>query len=168
MTADGRNGGQVRWAARDELPDIARFLSEVIGRDARYISHGEIQTGLSGDGFTWAPDLTRRFEEDFQTLGPDRRVVVAHDPTDTMIGAAVVLAVTNPDVHYVVIEDIAVAPESRSLGIGHALIDFIEASAREVGAQWAFLESGLENERAHAFFERRSYRPLSKVFGKRL
>ena len=49
-----------------------------------------------------------------------------------------------------------------------ATIRFIEAEAKTAGARWAFLESGLDNEGAHAFFEREAYRPLSKVFGKRL
>ncbi len=168
MTPSKHDPLRLHWASASELPAVARFFGEVIGRDARYISHGEIQTGLSLDGATWIPDLTRRFEEDFQDLGPDRRAVVAYDPADAIAGAAVVLTVVEDHASYIVIEDVAVAPESRSLGVGQALVAFIEADAKASGAQWAFLESGLDNDGAHAFFERRSYRPLSKVFGKRL
>src|SRR3546814_11565359 len=32
---------------------VARFFARTIGGDARYISHGEIQGGLSDDGVTW-------------------------------------------------------------------------------------------------------------------
>lgn len=158
----------VDWASTDQLPAIAAFLSGVIGQDARYISHGEIQAGLSTHGETWVDDLAARFAVDFRSLDPDRRVVAAHDPGGVLVGAAVVLTVDGPDAAYVVIEDVAVDPGARSHGVGGALIAFIEGAAREAGAQWAFLESGLDNERAHAFFERQAYRPLSKVFGKRL
>lgn len=158
----------VEWADDADLPAIADFISDVIRRDARYISHGEIQTGLSPDGATWATNLHALMREDFTGLGPERRVVVARDADGALAGAAVVLTVDDDRAHFVVIEDIAVAPDSRSLGLGRALVAFIEASARKEGAAWAFLESGLDNERAHDFFERQAYRPLSKVFGKRL
>lgn len=168
MTSETNDKISLDWASTDELPAIARFLAEVIGGDARYISHGEIQTGLSLDGETWIADLPGRFEDDFRDLGSDRRVVVAHDAAGAIAGAAIVLSVNDDHAAYIVIEDVAVARESRSLGVGQALIGFIEADARRSGARWAFLESGLDNDSAHAFFERRDYRPISKVFGKRL
>lgn len=168
MTTPDTHGVQVGWAADRDLPAIADFVSDVIRRDPRYISHGEIQTGLSPDGAAWATDLHALMREDFAGLGPERRVVAAQDAEGGLAGAAVVLTVHDDRAHYVVIEDIAVAPDSRSRGVGRAMVAFIEASARDEGAAWAFLESGLDNETAHDFFERQAYRPLSKVFGKRL
>ncbi|HEY1225570.1 MAG TPA: GNAT family N-acetyltransferase [Brevundimonas sp.] len=159
---------QIGWSDGDELTAVADFVSDVIHRDPRYISHGEIQTGLSPDGATWATNLHALMREDFADLGPERRIAVARDAGGELAGAAVVLTVNDDRAHYVVIEDIAVAAESRSHGVGRALVAFIETTARAEGAAWAFLESGLENAHAHDFFERQSYRPLSKVFGKRL
>lgn len=163
--ADG--APKLRWATTSELPEAADFMAAVLALDDRYISHGEIQTGLSLDGRTWAVDLRTRMREDFADLGPDRRVVVAHID-GALVGVAVVLQPRDARARYLVTEDVAVSPEARSGGIGGRIMDFIEADARARGCEWAFLESGLDNDGAHAFFERRRYRPLSKVFGKRL
>lgn len=166
MTASGVSPTYL-WATREQLPQAADFISAIIALDDRYISHGEIQTGLSLDGRTWAPDLIEKMREDFADLGPDRRVAVAW-VGDDMVGVGVALFHQDDRARYVVIEDIAVSPAARSGGVGNGLMDFMESEARRNGFPWAFLESGLDNERAHALFERRDYRPLSKVFCKSL
>jgi ribosomal protein S18 acetylase RimI-like enzyme len=157
----------LRWASPDDLPDAADFMARTISLDVRYISHGEIQGGLSRDGLAWVDDLPTRMREDFANPGPHRRVLLAF-LDDALVGASVVLEHQDDRVHYMVTEDVAVAPEARSAGIGGKMMDVIEADARAKGCQWAFLESGLDNEAAHAFFQRRGYRPLSKVFAKPL
>lgn len=157
----------IGWADTADLPEAADFMSEIIGLDDRYISHGEIQTGLSRDGQAWVTDLKAKIAEDFTDLGTSRRVVIARQDGE-LVGAGVVLEQADDRARYIVTEDIAVSPTARSGGIGRRMMDFIEADARARGIDWAFLESGLDNEGAHAFFERRDYHPLSKVFGKRL
>jgi len=157
----------ISWAGEAQLPEAADFITGAIRPDDRYISHGEIQTGLSLDGATWAADLAEKMRKDFADLGTERRVVLAHID-GALVGVGVVFEHRDDRARYVITEDIAVAPSARSAGVGGHMMDFIEADARARGIDWAFLESGLDNEGAHAFFERRSYRPLSKVFGKRL
>jgi hypothetical protein len=51
----GWEEGSAAWA------EAARFFARVISRDPAYISHGEIQTGLSLDGKTWIANLEARF-----------------------------------------------------------------------------------------------------------
>ncbi len=46
-----------RWARDDELPAIAAFFARIIALDDSYISHGEVQCGLSMDGRTWVDNL---------------------------------------------------------------------------------------------------------------
>src|SRR3546814_20054598 len=50
---------------------VARFFARTIGGDARYISHGEIQGGLSDDGVTWCRALEGRFVDDMRDLGDE-------------------------------------------------------------------------------------------------
>jgi GNAT superfamily N-acetyltransferase len=101
--------------------------------------------------------------------GPDDgRSLIAAREGKRMLGTAVVAWGAGARIEYATIEDLAVAPGLRSQGLGAAMIDAIEAEARRRGAAWLFLESGLDNHRAHAFFIRHDYRPLSKVFGKQL
>jgi GNAT superfamily N-acetyltransferase len=158
----------IRWATEEgERAAAADFMSAVIALDARYISHGEIQTGLSLDGRSWAADLSAKMRDDFADPGPDRRIAIAATG-GAIVGVGVALFHADERARYMILEDIAVAPDVRSGGIGGRMIDFMEAEARARGMEWAFLESGLHNHKAHALFERRAYAPVSKVFCKKL
>lgn len=165
---DTPDGPRPQWAEPSDLTEVADFVSHSISADPRYISHGEIQYGLSRDGTTWVANLAGLMREDIEASDPDQRVAILRDIAGTLLGAAIVATVRTPRVSYIVIEDIVVSSDARSGGVGRTLVAFIEDDARSSGVEWAFLESGLHNERAHAFFERQSYRPLSKVFGKPL
>src|SRR5690606_41812298 len=58
------------WSERaDEHREAAQFFARVISADPAYISHGEVQTGLSLDGMTWAPDLGARGLVDRTDMG---------------------------------------------------------------------------------------------------
>lgn len=157
----------IRWAAPEDRKAAAAFITAAIQPDPGYISHGEIQTGLSLDGRNWAPDLAEKMEIDFAEPGPDRRIVLGFE-SDALVCVGVVLKCFDERAKYVVVEDIAVSPAARSGGVGRRVMAFVEDHARTWGADWAFMESGIRNDRAHAFFERLDYQPISKVFAKAL
>ena len=73
----------------DTARRAAAFAGQVIGSDSRYISHGEIQTGLSDDGKTWVADLGDRYLTDFLDLGEDRDLLVASDAGGAIVGILV-------------------------------------------------------------------------------
>lgn len=156
-----------RWARSDELPAIATFFARIIALDASYVSHGEVQTGLSLDGTTWVDDLDRRMAEDFAAMGNERSVAVAMG-RDGLAGAVIILWEVTDRVSFMVIEDLAVDPAARSHGVGAGLVAFAEAAGVKRGMAWAFLESGLHNEGAHRFFDRQGFHAMSKVFSKKL
>jgi len=152
----------------DELKELAAFLSRVIGSDPAYISHGEIQNGLSDDGQTWASDLTALMAVDLSSLSRDRAVLVARSAGGDIVAGAIVQWADEQRLRFAIIEDLAVAPEARSRNIGARMIGAIEAEAQRRGAAWIFLESGRHNLRAHSFFDAQGFKLLSKVFGKPL
>nr|MBA2240227.1 GNAT family N-acetyltransferase [Solirubrobacterales bacterium] len=63
------------------------------------------------------------------------------------------------------VEDLVVAPESRSGGIGKALLDAAKAWAREHGATHLELDSALARTDAHRFYEREGAQNKSYSFG---
>jgi GNAT superfamily N-acetyltransferase len=164
-----QSGLSLQW---DKTAGAAReasdFAGRVIGSDARYISHGEIQTGLSPDGEHWASDLTQFYRDDFAELGDDRDLLICRNESGTIIGIAVVAWEESSRRRFAVLEDMAVEPSRRSQGVGERLIDAVQARVAAQGIDWLFLESGLENHRAHAFFEREGFKTVSHVFAKRL
>lgn len=158
----------IGWAEDEETVEAARFLASVIALDPAYISHGEIQGGLSPDGRSWADNLQALIEADLKDRGADRRIALARDEAGTLRAATVVLSVSTSRVRYAVLEDLAVAPECRSQGVGRRLVGFLEDELAARGMRWLFLESGLDNDRAHRFFAGLGYEPVSKTFAKRL
>lgn len=153
---------------RGALARLADFAATFIGADTRYISHGEIQTGLSADGQHWSPRLAQLFAEDFAALDGTRDVLAVYDEHDLPLGFAIMAWEETPRRRFAVLEDMVVSPQSRSGGIGMQLLAAAEARAKEKGVSWIFLESGLRNERAHHFFEAAGFAMLSHVFGKQI
>lgn len=171
QAGDGPAGRQVtelvyRWNDPADRSAAAEFAGRVIGAGRDYISHGEIQTGLSLDGETWAPNLAALYAEDFADPG-DRDLLVGRDSAGQVRALLIVAWDESPRLKFAVIEDMAVDPAIRSSGIGTRLIELAEARIRERGVEWVFLESGLHNQGAHRFFERHGFQPQSKVFAKR-
>jgi N-acetylglutamate synthase-like GNAT family acetyltransferase len=163
----GEEARHIYWtSALDERLEAARFFAAHIRRDASYISHGEIQTGLSVDGKSWASDLERRFIEDLSTMEDGQKLAVMRDASGAMIAAALVQWEETPRVKFGVLEDLAVPPALRSAGLGARMVAWIDAEARLRQCRWMFLESGKHNTRAHAFFEQCGFAEMSHVFVK--
>jgi len=167
LAADG--GLTFKW---DKSPPVAKaaaaFAGRVIGSDPRYISHGEVQTGLSPDGRTWAKNLAELYDEDFATLGDERDLLVAVDDGGVLVGMVILAWEETSRRRFAVLEDMVVDPERRSQRIGERLLGEVERRVQENHVEWLFLESGIDNERAHHFFERHGFAPVSHVFAKRL
>lgn len=167
MTATGAftlgwETGHAAWS------DAARFFARNISRDAGYISHGEIQTGLSLDGKTWIPNLEQRFLAEVETDTDERSLAVARDAQGKIVGAASVSwSFEVPEAAFATLQDLAIEADIQSKGLGAQLLAFVERHVWDRGAKWLFLESGLGNTRAHAFFERGGFHPVSHVFAKR-
>ena len=66
------------------------------------------------------------------------------------------------------VEDLAVAPAHRSLGVGKALLDAAKDWARAHGASHLELDSGDDRHDAHRFYEREAPSWTSRSFGWRL
>jgi GNAT superfamily N-acetyltransferase len=64
--------------------------------------------------------------------------------------------------------DLVVAEDARSAGVGAALLERCEETARERGCWSLELESANWRERAHAFYEREGWKDQGKSFGKLL
>lgn len=152
-----------------DLEAAAHFFAKTIAGDDAYISHGEIQQGLSLDGVTWARDLDGRFVKDMREFGADQHLLLCRDAAGAIIAAAIVSWDTSePDAPFGTLEDLAVAPAHRSTGVGARMTALVETEARERKMKWLFLESGKNNVRAHAFFEHHGFNEISHVFAKKL
>jgi GNAT superfamily N-acetyltransferase len=92
------------------------------------------------------------------TMADDRAAVLVADANNTIVGFATVY------LDIVWVEDLAVAPDRRSGGIGKALLDAAKAWARDRGASWLGLESSAARVDAHRFYEREGPDGRSRSF----
>lgn len=158
-----------KWCeSRSMANAAAAFAGAVIGSDTRYISHGEIQTGLSPDGKSWAKNLAKLYEQDFTKADDGRDMLVAVDDHGEIVGMLILAWEETSRRRFAVLEDMVVDPERRSQRIGERLLKEVEGRVRERGVEWLFLESGINNERAHHFFESHGFSTVSHVFAKQV
>ena len=113
----------------------------------------------------WEPERARRTLE--WLLGSDTARVLVAEADD---GAVVGLCTVTLDLRSVRfgqrawVEDLAVDPARRSVGIGKQLLDAAKAWAREHGATHLELDSGDARTDAHRFYERERPSHTSRSF----
>lgn len=162
-----QDGLTYRWNDPADSAPAASFAGHVIGAAPEYISHGEIQTGLSEDGKSWVEDLGDRYAIDFAELS-DRDLLVARDADGEIVAILIVAFEQSQRRSFAVIEDMAVAPELRGSGVGKTLLEMAQTRIAVRDIDWVFLESGLNNEPAHRFFANAGFEMVSHVFARRL
>ncbi len=160
----------IAWAQTSpEKASASAFLARLMPQDSAYISHSEIQWGLSHEGEAWAEGAVAQLEGYFaQFLDDGGQIAQAIDAAGVLCAAAAVQWQVHTPIRFAIVQDIIVAPQARGLGLGDRLMHFIEAEARLRHMGWVFLESGVRNQRAQSFFIRSGYVPISSTFAKRL
>lgn len=131
------------------------------------LSRLHVEHGLR---WRWTPDRVKRSISDRET------VVLLATLQGEIVGFAI-MKFGDLEAH---LHLLAVAPKQRRLGIGRAMIAWLEKSCHTAGMQHIRLEVRAGNEPARAFYERLGYRKLGHirayydrretalVFGKRL
>lgn len=113
------------------------------------------------------PVATDRLEA---AIGGDRSAVLVAEEDQRLVGFATIYLdlVSVRFGQRAWIEDLAVAPDRRSQGVGHALLSRAKTWARDRGAQRLGLESGADRLDAHRFYEREQPAGHSRSFHWRL
>lgn len=145
----------VRAGRRDDAADAARLW---VQSAQEHTVHDPVYT-ISPD----AEKTMRRFLADFTSSSHSFLfVAVLDDETIGFISGD--LREGSPTFHpktWASVDDVYVAPEYRSLGVGRALLDNVESWAREKGASGISLQVAAANERGRNFYERLGFREVS-------
>jgi GNAT superfamily N-acetyltransferase len=112
----------------------------------------------------WSPAIAADRVE--AAIADDRATVLVADDNEILVGFATVYLdiVSVRFGQRAWVEDLAVAPQRRSSGIGKALLDAAKTWARNHGAAWLALESGAARLDAHRFYEREGPDGWSRSF----
>lgn len=153
-------------------PGIAAFFVAHAGHE--YISHSELQTGRAEAADCWDGDLLARVEAEARQAiaagregGAGSHCALALDQ-ERVVGLAFLRFATDDSPPFGVIEDLLIDGGWRGQGLGQRFMLWIEAQCRRQGCRRLFLESGIRNHRAHAFFERRGFARTSVVMARDL
>jgi ribosomal protein S18 acetylase RimI-like enzyme len=142
-----------------------------------YISHSELQSNRTTPAGDWVPEIVSVIGEELeealsQDIGarasaPTWNGVVVARVDGRLAGIAIVLYVHDAG-SYGVIEDILVDSALRGRGVGTQLINFILADMRASNLSRAFLESGINNDKAHDLFHQIGFENTSVIMGMEL
>jgi GNAT superfamily N-acetyltransferase len=66
------------------------------------------------------------------------------------------------------VDDLITDENTRSQGVGKALLEWIEAEAKRQGIDWVTLDSGVQRDQAHKFYFRQGYTVACFNFKKKL
>jgi len=66
------------------------------------------------------------------------------------------------------VDDLITDENTRSQGVGKALLEWIEAEAQRQGIDWVTLDSGVQRDQAHKFYFRQGYTVACFNFKKKL
>lgn len=150
---------------KQEILDL--FISNL---STNYISHSELQEGRAIDKTHWHPQLADKIAEDItrsiDPKHPSFLLAVGIENNQLLAAAFITLSTTN--IPYATLEDMVVSPLTRGKGIGQQFFTWIEQECRTKGIQRLFLESGIQNQGAHHFFEKAGFAPVSVTMMKEL
>jgi GNAT superfamily N-acetyltransferase len=146
-------------------PVAAFFVAHV---DPSYISHSELQFGRAVAGDRWADDLAVRMRGEAARAitepdRPARRCLALMRRGGELRGLAFVSFDDAAPRPFATLDDLVIDRDTRGAGDGRALLDWVAAQCRAAGFSRLFLESGLDNARAHHFFERQGFVQTSIV-----
>jgi GNAT superfamily N-acetyltransferase len=148
--------------------NIEQYLS--IFRECRhdaYISHGEVLCGRATNDFKWADDILVQMKQEFVSdLHSSDYIVFEILRDDEIIGFAILELCKKEKA--AVLDDIMITKNAQGQGIGAETLRLIEAYLRSKNFGILLLESGIQNQKAHDFFEKNGFTQVSVEFAKQL
>ena len=159
-----------------EMPH-ARALARLFHNNltTAYISHSELQGPRALAHDCWAPDVAQSIEREVteRLANPDdappngvTQLAGFLEVDGVDVGVFLVTFSRAAAVPFCILEDIVIDSERRTSGYGKLCLDWVYDQCRVRGYQRIFLESGIENHRAHELFKREGFSAVSVVMMK--
>ncbi len=154
-----------REAVQDDVQALSDLFWDTVSSDPSYISHGELQMGVACGQGVLADDGKRKWQRYIaeKISAPTSRVFVA-EADGAIRGFVVAEVASDGDRPFGVICDLIVRRDLRGEGLGGVLLGRGREWLAGRGVDAVYLESGVGNHNAHAFFEHHGFSMVSHVF----
>lgn len=141
-----------------EITDVSGGIVRAMWLERAEAVHRELRSALPAD---YRTKMQRVFE------GGGRMVVAAEG--NAVAGLAVWRVYENTAIGvHLYVDDLVTSEARRSLGVGHALVQWLEQRARELSCVALVLDSGTQRTRAHRFYFREGMAVVCFNFSKDL
>lgn len=161
----------IRFA--DSSSDLEALADLFAGNiTAAYVSHSELMGHRAVRPGAWVGDIRQVLRDEIAERLPQPprppfagnwQGVLEAFKDGVLVGLALVSVNKDSATAHGVVEDIVIDGNRRGEGLGEAFMEWIFAQAPAWGVRRFFLESGRGNDRAHHFFERLGFQPISVV-----
>lgn len=152
-----------------DINELTSFFINNLVDNPQYISHGEMQMGIALAPGILSPDAITKWEnyisDKIDKMVSKHKSNVIVYKNEGVIDAFCVLDITNDGADdFGVICDMIVKSHLRGQGIGKQMLNMAKEWFKEMSIDSVYLESGLDNSKAHKFFEDNGFRPVSHIF----
>jgi len=151
---------------KGKLKNIGKYLSifNEVKHDS-YISHGEVLCGRATHDMKWADDIIKQMKHEFVYYIFSRKCFLFEILLSGEIEGFAIIEL-DKKVKAAVLSDIMVKKNNQGKGVGKEALRKIEEYLKKKGVGIILLESGINNESAHHFFEKNGYKKISAEFSK--
>ncbi len=141
------------------MPYTFKILIQKTEMLPHYLLIRQLSPGVTEERYTHLLD---------DMLAHGYRMVAIFDGADCVGISGIWVATKIYSGRYLEMDNVVVADTHRSKGIGQLLTDFVEKLALAEGCETMMLDAYLENEKAHAFYERAGFTKRGYHFLKRI
>lgn len=155
----------IREYKTPDKPFLVEMFAHNLHTHSSYISHGELQMGISYDGTTLAPDFKEKWEHYLNRHheNEDSRIYVYEENT-TIAGFIIFGTDDDHDKKFGVIYDMLLNDNYKGKGLGSLLLQAATDYFKTQHINDCYLESGVENHSAHGFFEHKGFKHVSNIY----
>jgi ribosomal protein S18 acetylase RimI-like enzyme len=156
---------------RSDVDELALFFSRNL--TASYISHSELMGYRAIRPGLWSKDILSVLRADIEKRMSDPLSqfpkekdwlgAIEAREDEQLIAFALITISRAASVPFGIIEDLVIDTAHRGKGRGEQAMRWMVEQFKNAGIHRVFLESGVENESAHAFFKRFGFKQISMV-----
>ena len=154
----------IRKMTEDDINAVTKILAKVFSPE--YISYGELTVGRAIAPGIPCDNIEEVFRQELlNNINNDKVEFFVASWTEEIVGFALASINSTPIGHQECwLDDLVVDSNFRHRGIGEKLVKTVIDWGQRNNAKYFLLESGINKQKAHDFFEKLGFQAITKIF----